>query len=103
MATKKTEAVEEKKPVEVKEPEATEVKEPEVKEPEDNRVMIMIPYIEGEDPEVTVWVNDKVTKIRKGHQVKVTPEVAEVLANANQQMMVAMENRRKLKNQHQDW
>ena len=52
---------------------------------------------------MTVWVNDKVTKIRKGHQVKVTPEVAEVLANANQQMMVAMENRRKLKNQHQDW
>ena len=98
MATKKTEAVEEKKPVEAKEPEVTEVKEP-----EDNRVSIMIPYIEGEDPEVTVWVNDHCTKIRKGHTVKVTPEVAEVLQNSNQQMMVAMENRRKLKNQHQDW
>lgn len=89
MATKKTEAVEEKKPVEAKE--------------EDNRVSIMIPFIEGEDPEVTVWVNDHVTKIKKGVQVRVTPEVAEVLQNSNQQMMVAMENRRKLKNQHQDW
>ena len=98
MATKKTEA-EANKPVEVTEAEATK---PEVKE-EDNRVSIMIPYIEGEDPEVTVWVNDHCTKIKKGHTVKVTPEVAEVLQNSNQQMMVAMENRRKLKNQHQDW
>ena len=48
-------------------------------------------------------MNDHCTKIKKGHTVKVTPEVAEVLQNSNQQMMVAMENRRKLKNQHQDW
>lgn len=96
MATKKTE-------VEARPVEAVEAMPVEAKEEQDNRVMIMIPYIEGEDPEVTVWVNDKVTKIRKGHQVKVTPEVAEVLQNSNQQMMVAMENRRKLKNQHQDW
>lgn len=90
MATKKTTTIEaEQKPVEVKE--------------EDNRVTIMIPYIEGEDPEVTVWVNDEITKIKKGHQVKVKPAVAEVLENANQQMMVAMENRKKLKNQHQEW
>ena len=55
MATKKTEA-EAKKPVEVMETEAnmpveateTEATKPEVKE-EDNRVSIMIPYIEGED------------------------------------------------------
>lgn len=99
MATKKTEA-EANKPVEAIETEATK---PEVKKEEDNRVSIMIPYIEGEDPEVTVWVNDHCTKIKKGHTVKVTPEVAEVLQNSNQQMMVAMENRRKLKNQHQDW
>lgn len=92
MAAKKTE---EKKPVEVTE---------EVKAEENSRkVSIMIPYVEGEDPEVTVWVNDHCTKIRKGHMVEVSPEVAEVLQNSNKQMMVAMENRRKLKNQHQDW
>lgn len=87
--TKKTESEQTTKAVEAKE--------------EDNRVTIMIPYIDGEDPEVTVWVNDECTKIKKGYQVKVKPEVAEVLENSNQQMMVAMENRKKLKNQHQDW
>lgn len=90
MAAKKTE---EKKPVVTE-----EVKE----EPKDKRVSIMIPYVEGEDPEVTVWVNNHCTKIRKGNMVEVTPEVAEVLQNSNKQMMVAQENRRKLKTQHQD-
>lgn len=70
---------------------------------DDDRVTVFIPFIEGEDPEVTVWVNDECTKIRKGHQVRVKKSVAEVLSHANQQAMVAMENRRKLKSQHQDW
>lgn len=70
---------------------------------EDDRVTVFIPFIEGDDPEVTVWVNDEITKIKKGHQVRVKPNVAEVLENANQQAVVAMENRKKLKNQHQDW
>ena len=92
MAKKKTEA--EQKSVETKQPVLEEV---------DERVTIMIPYIEGEDKEVTVWVNDECTKIKKGHQVKVKKNVAEVLEHSNQMMMVAMENREKLKNQHQDW
>ena len=98
MAVKKTtkpEAVEQM-PEEAMD-EAVETKE------DDDRVTVFIPYIEGEDPEVTVWVNDECTKIRKGHQVRVKRNVAEVLSHANQQAMVAMENRRKLKSQHQDW
>ena len=87
MATKKTES--ENMPVE------------EAKTEE--RVRIMIPYVEGEDPEVTVWVNDECTKIKKGYQVDVKPNVAEVLEHSNQAMIVAMENRQKLKNQRQDW
>ena len=86
--TKKTEA--EQKPV--------------VETKDDDKVTIMIPYVEGEDKEVTVWVNDdKIVKIKKGYQVKVTRDVAQVLENSNQQMMVAMENRERLKNQHQEW
>lgn len=97
MAAKKK--TEEMKPVEVTE----EVKAEPKAEEKPRKVSIMIPYVEGEDPEVTVWVNDHCTKIRKGHMVEVTPEVAEVLQNSNKQMMVAQENRRKLKTQHQDW
>ncbi len=84
MATK---ATEEQKTVEAKE----------------ERVRVFVPYIEGEDPEVTVWVNDEITKFKKGYQVEVPKNVAEVLENSNQLQMVAMENRKKLKNQRQDW
>ena len=90
MATKKT-VTEEQKPVEEK----AEAKE--------ERVRVFVPYIEGEDPEVTVWVNDEITKFKKGYQVEVPKNVAEVLENSNQLQMVAMENRKKLKNQRQDW
>ena len=90
MATKKT-VTEEQKPVEVKE------------EANEERVRVFVPYIEGEDPEVTVWVNDEITKFKKGYQVEVPKNVAEVLENSNQLQMVAMENRKKLKNQRQDW
>lgn len=88
MATKKTESVEEKKTVAAN---------------EEEKVRVFVPYIEGEDPEVTVWVNDEITKFKKGYQVEVKKNVAEVLENSNQLQMVAMENRKKLKNQRQDW
>ena len=82
----------------------TEVAEPKAKakEKDDERVSIMIPFIEGQDPEVTVIINGHITKIKKGHQVKVTKAVASVLENSNQQMMVAYENQQKLKNQSMD-
>ena len=88
MATKKTESVEEKKTVAAN---------------EEEKVRVFVPSIEGEDPEVTVWVNDEITKFKKGYQVEVKKNVAEVLENSNQLQMVAMENRKKLKNQKQDW
>ena len=88
MATKKTEPVEEKKTVTAN---------------DEEKVRVFVPYIEGEDPEVTVWVNDEITKFKKGYQVEVKKNVAEVLENSNQLQMVAMENRKKLKNQKQDW
>lgn len=88
MATKKTEPGEEKKIVAAN---------------EEEKVRVFVPFIEGEDPEVTVWVNDEITKFKKGYQVEVKKNVAEVLENSNQLQMVAMENRKKLKNQKQDW
>ena len=93
MATKKTES-------EVAETKATAKVE---KAEEEERVTVMIPFIEGEDPEVTVWVNDHITQIKKGRQVKVTKAVATVLENSNLSMMTAYDNQQKLKTQRQDW
>lgn len=91
MATKKLESTE------------TEVKEEVKAEKEaDDRVMVMIPYVEGQDPEVTVIINGEITRFRKGVTVKVKPAVAEVLANSNQQMMLALKNQEKFKNQSMD-
>ena len=92
MATKKTES-------EVAETKAKAKVEAE----EEERVTVMIPFIEGEDPEVTVWVNDHITQIKKGRQVKVTKAVATVLENSNLSMMTAYDNQQKLKKQRQDW
>lgn len=69
----------------------------------EERVQVMIPYIEGQDPEVTVIINGEITKIKKGVQVAVTRQVASVLENSNQQMMTAWQNQQALKNQHQEW
>ena len=88
MATKKTD---------------TEVTKEVKAEETDNRVMVMVPYVEGQDPEVTVIINGEVTKFKKGVTVMVKPEVAEVLQNSNQQMMAAIKNQEKFKSQHQDW
>ena len=90
MATKKTES-------EVAE---TKAKAKVEKAEEEERVTVMIPFVEGEDPEVTVWVNDHITQIKKGRQVRVTKAVASVLENSNLSMMTALDNQQKLKNQN---
>ena len=69
------------------------------KDEDEHLVSIMVPYVEGQDPEVTVIINGYVTKFRKGVMVKVKPEVAQVLANSNQQMMTAVENQKKFEKQ----
>lgn len=91
MATKKSEA--EKKPI---------VKE-DVKTEEQELVNVMIPYVEGQDPEVTVGINGVYTKIKKGRPVKVPRNVAEVLAQSDQMTMVALETQEKFKSQREDW
>lgn len=78
----------------------TEVKE--VKAEEEEKVMVMVPYVEGQDPEVTVIINGYVTKFRKGETVMVPRNVAEVLQNSNQQMMAALKNQEKFKEQRTD-
>lgn len=92
MATKKLEKPEE----ELKEAKAEKEKE------DDERVMVMVPYVEGQDPEVTVIINGEITKFKKGVTVKVKKNVAEVLQNSNQQMMLALQNQEKFKNQNMD-
>ena len=86
--------------VEIEEVETEEVKaEPKAKAKEEKLVSIMIPLVPGEDPEETVIINGYVTKIKKGEQVEVKPNVAEVLANKYQQQKLAAKNREKFKEQ----
>ena len=68
----------------------------------DEKVSIMVPYVEGEDPEVTVIINGHYTRFRKGETVKVSRAVASVLQNSNKQMMSALDNQKKFKNQVTD-
>lgn len=86
MATKKTESEELKNVI-----------------PEEEKVNVFVPYIEGEDKEVTLWCNDENMKFKKGYTVAIPKRFAEVLENANQQAVLARENKEKFKNQHQDW
>ena len=79
----------------------TEVKDV-VKAEEEEKVMVMVPFVEGQDPEVTVIINGYVTKFRKGETVMVPRNVAEVLQNSNQQMMAALKNQEKFKEQRTD-
>lgn len=90
MATKKSEA------------EKVNVKE-DVKSEKQELVNVMIPYVEGQDPEVTVGINGVYTKIKKGRPVKVPRNVAEVLAQSDQMTMVALETQEKFKSQREDW
>ena len=92
MATKKLDKPEE------------EVKEVKAKKEADDeeRVMVMVPYVEGQDPEVTVIINGEITKFRKGVTVKVKRNVAEVLQNSYQQTMLALQNQEKFKNINMD-
>ena len=71
-------------------------------EKNEERVRVMVPYIEGEDPEVTVIINGRITKFRKGVTVEIPRNVASVLENSNQQMMAAETNRAKFKKQVMD-
>lgn len=80
--------------------EDTKVKDNSAKEEE--RVMVMVPFVEGQDPEVTVIINGHITKFRKGETVMVPRNVAEVLENSQQQMMLALKNQEKFKKQVMD-
>ena len=81
---------------------ATEVKAEPKAEMEEQSVRIMVPYIEGEDPEVTVIINGHITKFKKGVTVEIPRNVASVLENSNHQMMAAETNRAKFKKQVMD-
>lgn len=85
MATKKTET------------------EQKIVNPEEHMVSVFVQYIEGEDSEVTIWCNDENLKFKKGYPVEIPARFAQVLRNSNQAAVVTMENKRKLKNQRQDW
>ena len=94
--------------VEVAEPVEEPVEEPKAPKKakaskKEERVKIMVPYIEGEEPEITVGINGKFTKIRRGVEVEVPWYVAELLKNSNRQMMAALDQQKKFENQEFEW
>ena len=93
MATKKTESEEPKKAV----------KKEEAKPEGEKMVKVFVPFVEGEDPEVTLWCNDDNLVFKKGFTVEIPERFASVLEDANQQAIVARENKKAYKNQHQEW
>lgn len=95
--TKNTEKKDDKVMIEV-EPEVVET----VAEKKEDKVLIMIPYVEGQGKEITVGVNGVFTKIKKGVMVEVSRPVAEVIMNSQQQAMVAEANQERMKMQVQD-
>ena len=95
--TKNTEKKDDKVMIEV-EPEVVET----VAEKKEDKVLIMIPYVEGQGSELTVGVNGVFTKIKKGVMVEVPRPVAEVIMNSQQQAMVAEANQERMKMQVQD-
>ena len=80
----------------------TDVKAEPKADKREETVKIMVPYIEGEDPEVTVIINGHITKFKKGVTVDVPIKVAKVLENSNQQMMSALDNQARFKKQVMD-
>ena len=86
MATKKTESVEQNNVTS-----------------EEKLVSVFVPYIEGEDPEVMIWCNDDNLKFKKGYPIEIPARFAQILQNSNQAAVTTMENKKKLKNQRQDW
>ena len=62
-------------------------------------VQIMIPYVEGQDPIQYVAINGHPYQRKKGVTVYVPKAVASALADANQQMMQALETQRAFRNQ----
>ena len=68
----------------------------------ENLVPVMIPYIEGQDPEATIIINERVTKVRKGVEVMVKPNVAAVIKRSNKQAMISRANQEKLQSTRTD-
>lgn len=109
MAAKKTKNVELEPEVmaeEVVEP----VEEPKEEAPKkakapkkDEKVTIMVPLIDGEEQEITVGINGKFTKIRRGVEVEVPVNVANVIKRSNYQMMAALKKQKKFENQEFEW
>ena len=54
-------------------------------------VTVFLPFIDGEEDEVTVGVNGKMWKVKRGEEVEVPRCVAVVIRNSNLQARVAKE------------
>lgn len=54
-------------------------------------VTVYLPFVEGEEDEVTVGVNCKMYKVKRGEEVEVPKAVAVVIRNSNLQSKMAKE------------
>ena len=61
-------------------------------------VTVYLPFVEGEEDEITVGVNGVMYKVRRGEEVEVPRAVAVVICNANLQAKLAKEYSDSVKN-----
>ncbi len=61
-------------------------------------VTVYLPYIEGEEDEITVGVNGVMYKVKRGEEVEVPRAVAVVIRNANLQAKMFKEYSDSVKN-----
>lgn len=66
----------------------------------EEKVTIQLPYIEGKGDTVYVGVNGVGYLVKVGEPVEVPASVAEVLRNANHQLMVVRQTKKQMKDQN---
>lgn len=69
-----------------------------VKKPEKKTVTVYIPFVEGEEDELTIGINGVMYKVKRGEEVEVPRAVAVVIRNSNLQAKLAKEYCESVKN-----
>ena len=78
---------------------AEEPKAPKAAKPkEEEKILYIVPHVDGEPDEIFVSVNMKTYQIKTGIEVELPRSVVEILKNSNRQVMIARQNRELMKN-----
>ena len=65
----------------------------------DEKVSYHVPWIEGEEEEITIGHNGTLYKVKRGEEVKIPRKILDILLNAEKQKRSFAETKKGLKNQ----